>query len=288
MEKGNLISKVAVRVNSKDKYTGSGYVYLPNEESEWIYVLTAKHCIYGKKFRAVPVANKIKVSRKIGDSDGLASYQLTDTDSIIVKKQNRPDILVLKIKRQSIEDALGKFPVTYLSHYEAQELSGMFKGFPSLTNNEIPLTANVNIIYHDSEGANIQGHCTIEFSDENTSGDYNVEGFSGSGLCVEVNEKLFLIGIVSEYHEASRRFVASKVTPWLIGHIEDIAILSAQAERLLPAEKVINHNKTAVDSLGPRYSQALNVRVPIFQNFESLAATSVKSEELQQALKKSD
>lgn len=285
MEKGNLISKVAVRVNSKDKYTGSGYVYLPNEESEWIYVLTAKHCIYGKKFRAVAVVNKIKVSRKIGDSDGLASYQLTNTDSIIVKKQNRPDILVLKVKRESIEAALGKFPVTYLSHYEAQELSGMFKGFPSLTNNEIPLTANVNIIYHDSEGARIQGHCTIEFSDENTSGDYNVEGFSGSGLCVEVNEKLFLIGIVSEYHEASRRFVASKVAPWITDQIKDIAILSARAERLLPAEKVQDHNKYAIHSLGPRYSSDINIPVPIRENFESLAASSVKSKELQQDLK---
>lgn len=285
MENGNLISKVAVRVNSKDKYTGSGYVYLPNEESEWIYVFTAKHCIYGKSFRAVPAANKIRVSRKIDDSDGLASYQLTDADSIIVKKKNRPDILVLKVRRESIEAAIGKFPVTYLSHFETQELSGMFKGFPSLTNNEIPWTANVNIVYQDSAGANIEGHCNIEFGDESTFGDYNVEGFSGSGLCIEVNGKLFLIGIISKYHEAGRRFIASKVAPWITDEIKDMALLSARAERLLPSENVQDNNKSAIHSLGPRYSPDINIQVPILGNFESLAATKVKSEELQQALK---
>lgn len=285
MGNGNLISKVAVRVNSKDKYTGSGYVYLPSEESEWIYIITAKHCIYGKAFRALPDENRIKISRKIGDSDVLVSYQLTDADSIIVRKQNRPDIVVLRVWRKSMETALGKFPVTYLSNFEQEELSGVFKGFPSLTNNEIPWTANVNIISQDSEGSNIHGQCSIDFNDENTSGDYNVEGFSGSGLCIEVNGKLFLIGIVSEYHEAGRRFVAGKVAPWIKDQIKDMAILSARAERILPSENVLHHNKTAIRSLGPRYSPDINVEVPIFGNFESLAATKIKSEELQQALK---
>ncbi|MCY0977307.1 hypothetical protein PGH12_00685 [Chryseobacterium wangxinyae] len=285
MGNGNLISKVAVRINSKDKYTGSGYVYLPNVESEWIYIITAKHCIYGKAFRALPDENRIKISRKIGDSDGLVSYQLTDSDSIIVKKQNKPDIVVLRVWRKSIEAVLGKFPVTYLSNFEQEELSGVFKGFPSLTNNEIPWTANVNIIAPDSEGANIHGQCSIDFNDENTSGDYNVEGFSGSGLCIEVNGKLFLIGIVSEYHEAGRRFVAGKVAPWITDQIKDMAIVSARAERVLPSENVLQHNKKAIRSLGPRYSPDINVEVPILRNFESLAATKVKSEELQQALK---
>ncbi|QIL40613.1 hypothetical protein G7074_15865 [Pedobacter sp. HDW13] len=285
MGKENLISKVAVRVKTKGKYTGSGYVYLPSEESEWIYILTAKHCIYGKSFKAKPILKQILISRKKTESSEiLSSYSLLDTDSIIVKNENSPDILALKLKRESLEGALGRFPVTYLSNYEYSELVGVFKGFPSLTNNEIPLTSGVEIISQDSEGANIHAQCNNDFSDENTSGDYNVEGYSGSGLCIEVNEKLFLIGLISKYSEAGRRFEASKIAPWMEEMIAGISIYSAKEERLVPYSLAFKQNKLAISALGPRYSPELNLKLKIGENFDTLALTSAKKEELQSNL----
>jgi hypothetical protein len=286
MGKENLISKVAVRVKTKGKYSGSGYVYLPDEESRWIYILTAKHCIYGKSFRAKPILKQIEISRKKAEtSEILSSYTLMDTDSIIVKNKNTPDILALKLKRESLEGALGKFPVTYLSGYEYSELIGVFKGFPSLTNNEIPWTSGVEIISQDSDGANIHAQCNTDFGDENTSGDYNVEGYSGSGLCIEVKEKLFLIGLISKYSEAGRRFVASKISPWMEEMIAGTSIFSAQEERLIPNSLAFDQNKSTISSLGPRYSPELNLQLDIRENFNTLALTPARKEELKSNLK---
>jgi len=127
------LSTHTVMISRKKKYCGSGFPFLPNKESEYVYILTAKHCIYADNFQAKTVPTDLVLFFE--KEDGHIIYCLEPEDEIIADDANDPDLAILKIKRSKIEFLIGNLSVTYVVNYSPEHLlDWSFKGFPRFTN----------------------------------------------------------------------------------------------------------------------------------------------------------
>lgn len=267
------LSYVAVRLNVKKKAEGSGFLFLPTADAAYFYILTAKHCIYGEKFNPKTRNEDIRILFYTGDeSPTYVEYTLKEEDKVVVDASNKPDLALIQILRTNLAALITwEIPVTYLASFNPAEQQAMFKGFPNFTNGKESRTILVTIITPDSNDKVIQTEAGTSYNAENGFAEYNVKGFSGSGLCVEVSGQIYLLGIIFKYEAPGRRFHSSGIQQWLSSKLPKINWYNTVSERLLPINKFHQNIRDAINLLGPRYSEGFTFRTLITDVFQPLA-----------------
>lgn len=193
----DILENYVVRIDSPDGI-GSGYIFY--YANEGIYIITAEHCLYKdptlekrEKFNINNIS--IKYKKNVPETNFLELKPC----KIIFSDKITNDICVIKVSNEELIkhslDFQTPIPIRFLNK-RFKKKDYRFRGYPNSTKskNAISLQGNHNHIPDD----NIRFELNVADLVESTSGEpvYNFfKGFSGSGVFIEENDSLYLVGI---------------------------------------------------------------------------------------------
>lgn len=284
-----LLTRLAVRIDNPEDGApiGSGIIYYSAHLGETVYILTAAHCLYKDKDKFEEPRTCVIVNFF---SPSLESYQTIkiDVDHNLVSASADNDVAVLLISGAEVWKITGELPVINVIKERNSITSFVLKGFPSATfGKEIVLTRPV----FEQE---LPGHKQFQLLLKDdfttaTSAESKVDGFSGSGVFLESNNKLYLYGLFTRFRDAQKIIYCQ--------YIEAInALLEANflptlsytyiGEYGLTPDFFSKYNRAALNNLGPRYDEKLNLRLPIIHAFHDIAKDDVFKRRLLQGVDK--
>ncbi|MBN8857080.1 MAG: hypothetical protein J0H29_01755 [Sphingobacteriales bacterium] len=186
---------LAVRITTKDNLQGSAILFVPQNVSDKIYVITAKHCLKGKNNEFDP--NPIEVTIHL--CGGKIPYNIPIHDQIFYHPSE--DIALISVSKTDIESIQGTVPGIDIITDNGGELQSLFYGYPKGFAGEGPIRVNSQLLPPIMDGV-IRAESTLE-SEQNLT-EFTVEGFSGSGLCVSCLGNVYLLGIITNFEEWKR------------------------------------------------------------------------------------
>lgn len=198
------VSKYVVKVDCL-KEVGSGFVYLPDDNLDYAYVFTAKHCIVGKNENNGASQTDVQITFFDLETNQEKVYEVSEEDQFVMGKDNQDDIALIIIEKN-------KLPIKYedLQKPKLFKLTGkqnkcLLSGIPKYVDNRLQRTLyNCNFLTDKDYSNQFQ----ILVSDPITN-EYNVdnlfEGYSGSGIYVETSANFYFCGIAVEFEEVTKR-----------------------------------------------------------------------------------
>jgi hypothetical protein len=198
-----FLKNVTVRISVDDgntKTMGSGIITRSKENV--YYVITAEHCIYGKKdtrLSNVEISN-IKIEYKKQNGDTLKELKISE---IVYSKNGEEDISVLSVEIDDIDLE----SVVYSSILNESDCSKLaFRGYPKwLSEKNQAKTFHCEIEENDNDSFYIKSDeikdITLGKALNQTS-----SGLSGSGVFDVKNGKIFLLGIITDLRDSTGVF----------------------------------------------------------------------------------
>lgn len=194
-----LIQSITVRVTNKGRSVGTGFIYR-NSDHDYACVITAKHCIYGDHSEWEIRNNDIIIDRAINDQfiQGAEPYSLGKDDIILASENKDVAIIILKSKN------LPEWLATSTEYHSIDHNYGLktcyFRGYPSFLGNQEPRTIEASFteaMVGERNELLIKSKDILDTAIAD-AGD-NTEGLSGSGLFLLAGEKLYLLGLITEF-----------------------------------------------------------------------------------------
>ncbi len=232
-EQDDLLTQLAVKIIiHTDKYTrtwGSGIIFYAEALGNTVYILTAAHCLYGTDFQRKTLDNiKIEVQLKQQNSDAYLSVFCTPDQIIANHEKGKKDCAVLILSKQTVESITGKLPNIKAINDESRTANTLaFKGFPRAAQDGNKLDKISCTWSEQTEGLfnanDIGDYATAD--DDN----YQVDGFSGSGVFVVQDTALYLYGIITTFRDSGKKFGAVYLE-------EGNALLRGQGKREIEME----------------------------------------------------
>ena len=190
---------------------GTAVIYFPDPDLDYVYVMTAKHCLKGKDFNKEFTTTNIKLEKIFNDETStFHSYNLTETD-IVKVSENEEDIALLILLKKDIIPLTGKQFFCQVIDTEDSILNYHIRGFANFNNQEADRPFRMKFIEDDKSNTS-----RFLLQAENPMDTYyqqaleNVEGLSGSGAYSLLYGNIYLTGIVHTY-EDSGVFTVTKI-----------------------------------------------------------------------------
>ena len=276
MHEDLFISRVTVKVSdANQKIIGTGILINQGDLNEFIYFVTAAHCLYedGDKFTCL--REKIIVEIYNPNIDSYESIVLFPKENLISKSIEKDlAVIVFEKSRLSIE-----IPNTQILKSRNSNNDFIIKGFPNATKGQ-----EIDTIYPKwKQDLTESKRFNLTFQEDYNK--FNVEGFSGSGVFLKVQDEYYLLGVFTRYRPEDR---GKAIYCQYIAALDEIL-----HSNYLPTltysylgENGINHHffksniEKSIVNLGERYSEELNFKLPIAQRFNELANDSVFKQKL--------
>ena len=276
MHEDLFISRVTVKVSdANQKIIGTGILINQGDLNEFIYFVTAAHCLYedGDKFTCL--REKIIVEIYNPNIDCYESIVLFPKENLISKSIEKDlAVIVFEKSRLSIE-----IPNTQILKSRNSNNDFIIKGFPNATKGQ-----EIDTIYPKwKQDLTESKRFNLTFQEDYNK--FNVEGFSGSGVFLKVQDEYYLLGVFTRYRPEDR---GKAIYCQYIAALDEIL-----HSNYLPTltysylgENGINHHffksniEKSIVNLGERYSEELNFKLPIAQRFNELANDSVFKQKL--------
>lgn len=190
---------------------GTAVIYFPDPDVDYVYILTAKHCLTGKDFDKTFVNSDIFLEKIFNEEKSdYYSYNLTEEDIVNIS-DDQEDIALLILSKNKVLPLTGKqffCQVTDTDHsvqdYEA-------RGFASFNEQEADRSFTMTF----KEDQKDDGKKFLLQSENSLDTYYqqaleNVEGLSGSGAYSHLFGSTYFTGIIQSY-ENNGIFLAAKV-----------------------------------------------------------------------------
>jgi DNA polymerase III delta prime subunit len=212
MNNEQILQYATVKIQCNGE-TGTALLYSPGETFDYMYILTAKHCLAGKNFDKQFQNKNIRIEKIFNPLSGkYYSCGIMETDKVICTENNDLDLALIIIPKSRIEELSGL-------HYSFQimdrpGLTGecMIRGFAEFNSGKEDRSYKLNFTEGVKDKPEILSlHFNGSLDTRYQSALDNVQGLSGSGLFSIIKGHLFLLGIIHTYEEKSR-FFATKVT----------------------------------------------------------------------------
>jgi hypothetical protein len=266
MDFNEKLKNVTVRIKSKGDEQGTGIILKSKEYQDKLYIFTAKHCILGRNYKNGAKKKDVKIE-KINLEEGKTSYRVKTDDQIIFD-----DVLDLAAIVVNIAGfpAFEKLPNIEIAWLATDESSFALKGFPRMRDGKKQHTAEGTLNTKDTGKAKFRLTIPSTFFDyfEKSEIPACVPGFSGSGVCSNINGNVFLQGIVTKWRK-STGFEGISVVDFIQKHLPKITIYHTQVETSLSDDVLKAKLYTASEQLKPRYSE-INMPVAIEDVFDQL------------------
>lgn len=265
----NSLKKLTVKVVSKH-IIGSGIIFCPSDTSEFCFIITARHCIHGLNFDNGAKQEDIKIEELYAESLEAGTYQMSNDDKIIWSEKKGHDIAILKIPCKELISKIGNIPKLRLLTFAESKSDCFFRGFPYWDKNEFPRTVDARLEIRDSEKPRFHIKVTDDFSQYMVETPANlVKGLSGSGVCVDINDSIYLFGIVTDYEAASHRFICQNVNELILKECKDVQFYNIEVERTIPEQWFIEQLERSSKNMGPRFTWKNNYPVDIEKEFST-------------------
>jgi len=198
IETENILKQVTVRIKCNQE-TGSGVLFFPENNPEFIYVFTAKHCLCGKDFNKPFKNTDIKVDKIFKQStEAFSEYNCLNED-VVIQTDNEDDVALIIIKKQAIESHLGDPLVYKLIDKNNDKQPVYFRGFPQFTQNEQDRPFEAKFVEEiKSHTQKFQLNSLDKLDSFYTPSADNMAGTSGSGLFVIRENIPYLLGILTD------------------------------------------------------------------------------------------
>lgn len=287
LENDLKLSRLAVRLDDFENGLpiGSGVLVNVHNNSESVYLLTAAHCLYENSQKLLNPRSEVSV--QIFDRLS-ATYQaiVVTINHRLVSKSQAKDVAIIKLDKSLVESIAGPIPALQAIKERNSITSFVLKGFPSATRGqEIVLTKPI-FVQESSDKLGFQLRLTDDFTTD-TSAESKVDGFSGSGVFLESYDRIYLFGIFTRFREAQKIIYCQYI---------EVAneLLSAAFLPTIPFSYVGDHgltpefferqNSDSIKNLGPRFTERLNLHLPIIGNFHDAAKNEVFKYRLSQCV----
>ncbi|MCT4618360.1 MAG: trypsin-like serine protease [Marinisporobacter sp.] len=208
--RSELLKKVAVRVstsNSNSTTIGSG-ILIKNQSND-CFVITAGHCIHGKKGELLENVSldNISVKYKYNNEDSFTEIKVLEIvylDSENAENEDYHDIAILEVEN------FGKQAdnVKCASFYGDLDKSTLkFRGFPQWINEELNESKPFECVIDDDDNTKfIVKSEDIKDLSLMRSINETSNGISGSGVFLEKEGILFLLGIITDLRDDKGTF----------------------------------------------------------------------------------
>lgn len=212
-KKVDVLRNHAVKIQLSNGEQGSGFLYFFEDEYEFVYILTAKHCLLGSDFQLKEFESRPEL--KYFDGTSYHSYSFNqETDEILTSPENQKDSGILKIPKSNLKESLflNLTPPIAISLANLDNgLPCIYRGFPAARVNEQDQSQLYNSTLND-----ILDHSTFRVSVDNKDNHDArainlLSGISGSGMLVIDNQQLCLIGILHTYLSNDPIFVGQGI-----------------------------------------------------------------------------
>ncbi|TCN57628.1 hypothetical protein D0809_13675 [Flavobacterium circumlabens] len=102
-----LFQYATVKITCNDEI-GTALLYSPSESLDYMYILTAKHCLTGKDFDKQYVNKDIIIEKIFNPSTGeYHSCHIMETDMVICTESNELDLALIIVPKVRIESLSG-------------------------------------------------------------------------------------------------------------------------------------------------------------------------------------
>ena len=212
----DLLQQLTVKVEAA--LSGTGVICKFTENAAHLFIVTAKHNIYGEYFIDETSVEDICLSF-LFDTQTIPpqylTYQLKETDQVL-QASNEEDIAVLVVKTEEIEKLTGKLPIIALSCDYVGIKQVLFRGFPNAYRGKKPIRMDGELVEVQKSSPHsleikVPDHLADRWlRNEDKTALENVNGFSGSGVFLKANETIFLNGIAT-YFAPFNRFLATNI-----------------------------------------------------------------------------
>lgn len=203
----SIVCKIKIEDKEKRYEHGSG-VILQMDNEDYVYVLTAKHCILGKELNYKREDINIKVYIKL--ENVYSEIDISEEELIIYDDNplnDRAIIILSKVKEKSLDN------IKSIDFFDLDSIpiECCFRGYPAPYN------------LGESNYAVTVGMC--QFIENNVIGTktkletivydealYNVSGCSGGGVFVFYKNKIYLVSIIYEFEELFQRIKVNDIS----------------------------------------------------------------------------
>jgi hypothetical protein len=245
-----LFQYATVKITCNDEI-GTAVLYSPGESLDYMYILTAKHCLTGKDFDKQYVNTDIIIEKIFNPSTGeYHSCQIMETDMVICTDSDKLDLALIIIPKVRVESLSG---IQYFFQViDKPGVAGecMIRGFADFNSGEEDRSYNLKFVESLKDKPklftlNFDGTLDTRYQ----SALENVQGLSGSGVFAVINETVFLFGLVHTYEEKNR-FFATQITTFNylipLNYEHFIAVEQEENQSIITTFKLIDINKNSI------------------------------------------
>ncbi|HEX7754960.1 MAG TPA: hypothetical protein VF421_06445 [Niabella sp.] len=190
---------------------GTVVIFFPSQEDDYVYILSAKHCLTGKNFDQQYRKEDIVLDKIFNSRDSTYhTYTLTETDIVIISGDCE-DVALLILPKQRIVELTGKEFFYSVADTDVQIKDYEIRGFANFNDQQTDRLLPLKFIENQKDNNNL-----FTLKSEEVLDTYyqqaldNVEGMSGCGAFALLNGSVYLTGIIHSYENANL-FTATKV-----------------------------------------------------------------------------
>lgn len=205
----NIPQLATIKINCNGDI-GTAVLFFPGEHLEYVYVLTAKHCLTGKKFDKTYTYENITLEQIFNPITQIYhTCNLTETD--IIMSANTEDIALIILPKHRIIELTGIEFSCQVINTNPSITEYVVRGFANLNSQLADRKFPLNFIEDKKDNNSL----FLMKSDENLDTYFqraldNVEGLSGSGAFAILNDSIYLTGIIHDYEDGNV-FTATKI-----------------------------------------------------------------------------
>lgn len=269
----NKLKKITVRIQCKG-LIGSGIIYWPDNDDTHCYIFTAKHCILGENLDNGAVAADVLVDKIYKDEIDWESYHLIASEQLLYSADDSLDFAILKIDKSILSEKAGKIPSVKLMQSDDERIPCQFKGYPFLKKNETAMTMDGTLDFRDGPASHFQIRSADNFMHSlRIMPGQQVKGLSGSGVCVNIKDDIYLYGIVNQYEAGSHRFLCTAIEAIRTEFLSTEKKCYYEVERVLPQRWFTEQLHRSSKNLEPRYNSKKNFPVALQPKFDTIGRT---------------
>lgn len=187
----SILSQITVRLKNKDNIViGTGVIYYDDSLEDKVYILTASHCLFkdGDGFSQQRASIIIDIYNSLTSTYNSIEKEIDD--SLLYKDEDK-DVALFIFEKEEILRMVGLDNIPSVSAVQERHSFSNFvsKGFPKATRGKELETLHLQHPREMTEVNKFQLETTSSYSD------FNLEGFSGSGIFLLTNKEIYLYGI---------------------------------------------------------------------------------------------
>jgi len=267
----SLLSKLTVRLKEveSNRTIGTGLIlYQPNFK-EKVYIITAAHCLFEDGTGFNQMFPFIKIDIYNPNKNSYDSLTVEAGERLIIKDADK-DIGICVIEKSLIEGILGEIPVVHTIKHPQGCNDFMVKGFPNATEGKELAVINPTWLQNMVEVSKFQLQLNEDYVETAT------KGFSGSGAFSKINQEIYLLGIFTRFREEERGKVIycqyiHTANEILRANFLPLITFSFLGQNGLNPDYFKQHIAKSIKNLGPRFSEELNLKLPISRLFNDIA-----------------